>query len=43
MDVIVAAQALSFEPGSSEVIVATTNARHLSQFIAAKHWNEILP
>jgi predicted nucleic acid-binding protein len=43
VDVIMAAQALLFEAGSSEVIVATTNARHLSQFIAAKHWNEILP
>jgi hypothetical protein len=24
------------------VTVATTNPKHLSQFISAKHWNEIV-
>jgi predicted nucleic acid-binding protein len=43
IDVLMAAQALSFGAASSEVVIATTNAKHLSQFIAAKHWNEILP
>jgi predicted nucleic acid-binding protein len=38
IDVLIAAQALSF---SNEVTVATTNAKHLSQFISAKHWSEV--
>ena len=38
IDVLIAAQALSLKV---EVTIATTNAKHLSQFIAAKHWNEI--
>ena len=38
VDVILAAQALSFGPGSSNVTVVTTNLRHLSQFIVAKKW-----
>jgi hypothetical protein len=37
--VIIAAQALSFGAGSSEVIVATTNPM---RFITAKNWNEIV-
>jgi predicted nucleic acid-binding protein len=38
IDVLIAAQALSFgEPAA----IVTTNAKHLSQFIAAKHWSEI--
>ena len=42
IDVLLAAQALSF--GSpSEVVVATTNPKHLAQFVMARHWNEILP
>jgi predicted nucleic acid-binding protein len=36
IDVIVAAQALSFGAGSSAVIVATTNPKHLARFITAK-------
>lgn len=43
IDVILAAQALSFGPAPSDVVVATSNAKHLSQFIAAQNWNEILP
>ena len=38
IDVLIAAQALSLK---DDVIIATTNPKHLSQFIAAKHWNEI--
>ena len=38
IDILIAAQALSLKV---EVTIATTNAKHLSQFIAAKHWNEI--
>ncbi len=41
IDVILAAQALSFV-APSEVIVATTNPKHLVQFIPAKNWNEII-
>ncbi len=43
VDVILAAQALSFGPASVDVIVVTTNPKHLSQFITAKNWNEIIP
>jgi predicted nucleic acid-binding protein len=43
IDVILAAQALSFGQPASDVVVATTNAKHLTQFVAAKHWTEILP
>jgi predicted nucleic acid-binding protein len=42
VDVILAAQALSFGPAPS-VIVATTNAKHFSQFVTAKDWQEIIP
>jgi predicted nucleic acid-binding protein len=42
IDVLIAAQALSF--GSpSEVVVVTTNPKHFVQFVAARHWNEISP
>jgi predicted nucleic acid-binding protein len=43
IDVILAAQALSFGPAPADMIVATTNPGHLSQFIAAKDWQEIVP
>jgi predicted nucleic acid-binding protein len=43
IDVILAAQALSFGPAPSDVVVATSNPKHLSQFVAAQNWNEILP
>jgi predicted nucleic acid-binding protein len=42
IDVIIASQVLSFGV-SSDVIVATTNPRHLSLFVDARHWKEILP
>lgn len=38
IDVLIAAQALSMKV---EVTIVTTNAKHLSQFVSAKHWNEI--
>ena len=38
IDVLIAAQAL---PLRGEVIIATTNPKHLSQFITAKPWSEI--
>jgi predicted nucleic acid-binding protein len=43
IDVLLAAQALSFGAVLSDMVIATTNAKHLSQFVAAQHWNEILP
>jgi len=43
IDVIIAAQALAFGAPSSYLLIATTNPKHLSQFTAAKHWNEIHP
>ncbi len=43
VDVILAAQALSFGPASSDITVVTTNPKHLSQFVIAKNWNEIVP
>ena len=43
IDVILAAQALSFGPARSDVVIATTNAKHLSQFITAQNWSEIAP
>jgi hypothetical protein len=41
IDVLIAAQGLLFA-GSAELIVATTNPKHLAHFIPARHWNEIL-
>lgn len=41
IDVILAAQALAYAAGS-EVTVATTNPKHLAQFVPAKNWNEIV-
>ena len=43
IDVILAAQALSFGPAPSDVVVATSNSKHLSQFNTAQNWSEILP
>jgi predicted nucleic acid-binding protein len=43
IDVILAAQALSFGPAPSDVVVATSNPKHLSQFVTAQNWSEILP
>lgn len=43
IDVIIAAQALSFGPAPSDVLVATTNAKHFTQFVNARDWSEIVP
>jgi predicted nucleic acid-binding protein len=43
IDVVLAAQALSFGPAPSDVVVATSNPKHLSQFITAQNWTEIVP
>ena len=43
IDVILAAQALSFGPAPSDVVIATSNAKHLAQFITAQNWSDILP
>jgi predicted nucleic acid-binding protein len=40
-DVILAGQVVTFSPGTSDVIVATLNVRHLSRFVPAKNWREI--
>lgn len=40
IDVILAAQALIF-PAASEVTIATSNPKHLTQFVPAKNWSEI--
>lgn len=39
IDVLIAAQAASF---SAEVAVVTMNPKHLSQFVPAKQWRELL-
>lgn len=41
IDVLIAAQALSFGAPASEVVIVTANTKHLSLFIAAKPWSEI--
>lgn len=40
-DVILAAQAILLESEGNEVIIATTNVAHLSQFIDAREWRLI--
>lgn len=42
-DVILAAQALNMGVPASDIVVATTNAGHLSQFVTARPWQEIAP
>lgn len=41
VDVILAAQARVLEENGNGVIVATTNARHLSRFVEAYPWQDI--
>jgi predicted nucleic acid-binding protein len=43
IDVILAAQALSFVAPAGDIVIATTNPKHLTPFLAAKQWEEILP
>ncbi|MBI3946547.1 MAG: hypothetical protein HY321_11555 [Armatimonadetes bacterium] len=42
-DVILAAQALSMGLSGAEIIIATTNPGHLSQFVTAESWQSIVP
>lgn len=42
-DVILAAQALSLGLATSDYIVVTTNASHLSRFVPADEWKNITP
>ncbi len=42
-DVILAAQALLFTGLRDRLIVATYNARHLSRYVEARHWDAISP
>lgn len=42
-DVILAAQAVLVSQASEEVVIATTNVRHLSRFAQASRWEEISP
>ncbi len=42
-DVIVAAQALLFTGLTDTLVVATRNARHLSRYVNAQHWEDIEP
>lgn len=41
VDVILAAQARLLEQDGNQVIVATTNPRHLSRFVESRPWHEI--
>ncbi|HZP81989.1 MAG TPA: hypothetical protein VFB21_10150 [Chthonomonadaceae bacterium] len=41
--VIVAAQALTVQPVPTSLIVATTNAAHLSRYVTAEDWRNIVP
>ena len=40
-DVILAAQAKLLEFGGNQVIIATTNVGHLSQFVDARQWQQV--
>lgn len=40
-DVILAAQALTISRDNNEVVIATTNVKHLNRFVTAKQWHEI--
>ncbi len=42
-DVIMAAQALTCGLPSGEIVVATSNVRHISQYVAADKWQNISP
>jgi hypothetical protein len=43
VDVILAAQADALEGVGYSVVIATTNVGHLSRFVEARLWQEIVP
>ena len=40
-DAILAGQAVTLDIGADELVIATTNVKHLSQFASAKIWSDI--
>lgn len=42
-DVILAAQAVVLAEDTPDVVIATTNPRHLDQFVPARRWQDIVP
>lgn len=42
-DVILAAQAIVFSGLADDLVVATYNERHLSRYLEAHHWRDIVP
>ena len=40
-DAILAGQAVTLDIGADELVIATTNMKHLSQFASAKIWSDI--
>lgn len=42
VDVLIAAQMLTFGAEASSVVIATTNPKHLARFVHARLWNEIV-
>jgi hypothetical protein len=42
-DVILAAQAVTFDSEGREVVVATDNVKHLARFVDARLWDTIVP
>ncbi len=43
IDVVLAAQTLSLSFALSEIVIATSNTRHLSRFAPAELWEHIRP
>ena len=40
-DMILAGQAATLDAGADDLVIATTNVKHLSQFVPAEVWTEI--
>ena len=40
-DALLAGQAVTLDIGADELVIATTNVKHLSQFASAKIWSDI--